>query len=78
MTTVEKGRVINRLCNISDHPVTLKRNSNVGKFVCISDRDKVFSVRDSSPAVSEAGAARADGAIPYVGGLDLTKTERKN
>ena len=27
--------------------------------------------------MSEAGAARADGAIPYVEGLDLMKTERK-
>ena len=77
MSTVEKGRVLHRLCNISDHPVTLKRNSSVGKFVCISDRDKVFSVRDSSPAVREAGEARADGAIPCVKGRDLTDAEIK-
>ena len=64
MTTVEKGRVINRLCNISDHPVTLKRNSNVGKFVCISDRDKVFSVRDSSHPVRARGLSR-EYAPPY-------------
>ncbi|CAC5393205.1 unnamed protein product [Mytilus coruscus] len=41
---VSNGTVMHVLCNIFDKPIKIKRNSNVGKFVCISRDDKLYDV----------------------------------
>ncbi|CAC5372711.1 unnamed protein product [Mytilus coruscus] len=52
LSEVRNGTVAHGLCNLTDKPITIKKNSNVGKFVCLSDKDKVFVVNESKTSVS--------------------------
>ena len=47
MSHTKKGTVIHGVCNLSDYPITIRKNSSVGKFICLSENDKVFVVNDS-------------------------------
>ncbi|CAG2185037.1 unnamed protein product [Mytilus edulis] len=42
---VSNGTVMHGLCNIFDKPIKIKKNSNVGKFVCISRDDKLYDIK---------------------------------
>ncbi|CAG2216100.1 Retrovirus-related Pol polyprotein from transposon 17.6,Retrovirus-related Pol polyprotein from transposon 297 [Mytilus edulis] len=52
LSEVRNGTVAHGLCNLTDKPITIKKNSNVGKFVCLSNKDKVFVVNESKTSVS--------------------------
>jgi len=40
------------LCNLTDNPITVKKNSNFGKFVCISKKHKVFNINNMAGKIS--------------------------
>ncbi|CAG2254128.1 Retrovirus-related Pol polyprotein from transposon 17.6,Retrovirus-related Pol polyprotein from transposon 297 [Mytilus edulis] len=52
LSEVRNGTVAHGLCNLTDKPITIKKNSNVGKFVCLSNKDKVFVVNESKTSAS--------------------------
>ncbi|CAC5405550.1 unnamed protein product [Mytilus coruscus] len=52
LSEVRNGTVAHGLCNLTDKPITIKKNSNVGKFVCLSDKYKVFVVNESKTSAS--------------------------
>ena len=54
MSHAKNGSVIHTVCNLSDKPITVKKNSSVGKFVCLSDKDRVFVVNESNATAASA------------------------
>ncbi|VDH95366.1 Hypothetical predicted protein [Mytilus galloprovincialis] len=52
LSEVRNGTVAHGLCNLTDKPITIKKNSSVGKFVCLSNKDKVFVVNESKTSAS--------------------------
>ncbi|CAG2216090.1 unnamed protein product [Mytilus edulis] len=52
LSEVRNRTVAHSLCNFTDKPITIKKNSNVGKFVCLSEKDKVFVVNESKTSAS--------------------------
>lgn len=49
------------ICNLSNQPIKIKKDINVGKFACIYGNDKVYDVKlDSVKQVGEASLSHND------------------
>ena len=79
LSQVRNGTVIHGLCNLTDKPIRIQKNTNVGKFVCLSDKDKVFNLAESCATAQDKCDAmnreKMNETFPPIG-RDLNRAQR--